>query len=55
MNKEKIVLGNKTELSYDSITINNGCLIISFIGDNELIWNKKSELRGRQTWKRFDN
>lgn len=32
MNKEKIALGNSTELSYDSICVSNGCLIISFIG-----------------------
>lgn len=31
MKKEKIVLGNNTELSYDSIKINNGCLIIVFV------------------------
>ena len=32
--KEKIVLGNKTELTYDSIGFSNGCLVISFIGGN---------------------
>lgn len=32
MNTEKIVLGNSTELPYDSIGVSNGCLVISFIG-----------------------
>lgn len=31
MEKEKIVLGNKTELSYDSIKISDGCLRISVV------------------------
>lgn len=34
MKKEKIVLGNNTELSYDSIKINNGCLQISVVNGN---------------------
>lgn len=32
MEKEKIVLGNGTELSYDSIGFNAGCLVIGFVG-----------------------
>lgn len=32
MEKEKIVLGNGTELSYDSIGFQNGGLVISFVG-----------------------
>lgn len=47
MNKEKIVLGNKTELSYDSITINNGCLIISFIGGDAIELEQKIRAAGQ--------
>lgn len=47
MNKEKIVLGNKTELSYDSIAINNGCLIISFIGGNAADLEQKVRAAGQ--------
>lgn len=32
MEKEKIVLGNSTEVPYDSISIGNGCMVLSFIG-----------------------
>lgn len=32
MEKEKIVLGNNTELEYDSIGFRNGCLVIGFVG-----------------------
>ena len=32
MEKEKIVLGNKTEVPYDSIRTDNGCMVISVIG-----------------------
>lgn len=32
MEKEKIVLGNGTTLSYDSIAVQGGCLVIGFIG-----------------------
>lgn len=32
MEKEKIILGNGTALSYDSIAVQGGCLVIGFIG-----------------------
>lgn len=32
MNKEKIVLGNNTELAYDAINFKDGCLVIGFVG-----------------------
>lgn len=32
MEKEKIVLGNGTQLSYDSIDLQNGHLVIGFVG-----------------------
>lgn len=31
---EKIVLGNKTEVPYDSISIGSECMVLSFIGGN---------------------
>lgn len=34
MEKEKIVLGNGTTLSYDSIAVQDGCLVIGFAGGN---------------------
>lgn len=34
MKKEKIVLGNKTEIPYDLIGIRNGKLVVSFVDGN---------------------
>lgn len=44
MEKEKIILGNKTELPYDTINFSSGCLVIGFIGgDAALLENKFRE------------
>lgn len=47
MKKEKIILGNKTELPYDTINFSSGCLVIGFIGGDAALLEKKFREAGQ--------